>query len=45
MKDRKLVETNRIGQTIFYSIISEQLQLLRPFFKHITDQNLKKELV
>ncbi len=45
MKDRNIIKANRSGQTIFYSIISEQLNLFQPFFKYIINQNLKKELV
>lgn len=46
MKDGNIIEARRAGQTIFYSLKSEQLQLLRPFFKLITDNNhSKKELV
>lgn len=35
MKDGNVIESRRAGQTIFYSLKSEQLQLLRPFFKYI----------
>ncbi len=45
MKDRNIIKANRSGQTIFYSIISEQLTLLRAFFKHTLNQNSKKELI
>jgi len=45
MKDKNIVNTRRSGQTIFYSISSEQLSLLKPFFKHILNQNSNKELV
>ena len=45
MKDGNVIESRRSGQTIFYSLKSEQLQLLRPFFKYIINQDLKKELV
>lgn len=45
MKDGNIIEARRAGQTIFYSLKSEQLQLLRPFFKHITNNHSKKELV
>ena len=45
MKDKNILKTRRSGQTIFYAIQPEQLNLLRPFFKHIINQNSKKELV
>lgn len=42
MKDGDLVKTRRKGQTIFYSLQTEHLPLVRPFFKHISI-NSKKE--
>lgn len=45
MKDGKLIEARRSGQTIFYSLKSQNLKLLRPFFKHIINHNLKKETI
>lgn len=35
MKDGNLIKTRRSGQTIFYSLITEQTELLIPFFKSI----------
>ena len=45
MKDGNVIEARRSGQTIFYSLKSDHLQLLKPLFKYITDQNSKKEYV
>lgn len=45
MKDGNIIGARRAGQTIFYSLKSEQLQLLQPFFKLITENHSKKELV
>ncbi len=45
MKDGNLVETRRDGQTIFYSLKPENLPLIQPFFKHISNNYTKKELV
>lgn len=45
MKDGNVIEARRSGQTIFYSLKSEQLQILRPFFKYIIDKNSNLELV
>ena len=44
MKDRKLLETERDAQTIFYSITSEYEELLRPFFE-ILDKNKILEVI
>jgi len=38
MKDRNLLETERDGQTIFYSLTAEYENMLNPFFK-ILDKN------
>lgn len=39
MKDGNLIKTRRSGQTIFYSLIKEQTELLIPFFKSIKNSN------
>lgn len=39
MKDGNLIKTRRSGQTIFYSLIKEQTELLIPFFKSIQNSN------
>ncbi|MFL9483256.1 ArsR/SmtB family transcription factor [Chitinophagaceae bacterium LWZ2-11] len=41
MKDGNIIEFRKAGQTIFYSLKSEHLKLLRPFFKIINQMNLK----
>jgi ArsR family transcriptional regulator, lead/cadmium/zinc/bismuth-responsive transcriptional repressor len=38
MKDRNLLQTERDGQTIFYSLTTEYEKLLNPFFE-ILDEN------
>lgn len=45
MKDGNVIEARRSGQTIFYSLKSEQLQILQPFFKYIINKNSNIELV
>lgn len=35
MKDGNIIESRRDGQTIFYSLREENLQILKPFFKYI----------
>lgn len=42
MKDGNIIEARRSGQTIFYSLKDEHLKILKPFFKYINHQNLKK---
>ena len=41
MKDGNIIETRRVGQSIYYSLKDEHLKILRPFFKHINQQNQK----
>lgn len=43
MKDGNIITFRRTGQTIYYSIRTEHLKLLRPFFKTINQINLKTE--
>lgn len=43
MKDGNIIESRKTGQTIFYSLKTEHLKLLRPFFKIINQMNLKAE--
>jgi ArsR family transcriptional regulator, lead/cadmium/zinc/bismuth-responsive transcriptional repressor len=40
LKDGNIVESRKVGQTIFYSLRSEHLKILRPFFKYINSLNL-----
>ena len=44
MKDGKIIESRRNGQTIFYSLIEENLKILKPFFVYINQQNLINQL-
>lgn len=44
LKDRKLIETERQAQTIFYSLTMEYEKLLNPFFK-ILEENKILEIV
>lgn len=39
MKDGNIVETRKVGQTIFYSLRSEYLKILKTFFKTIDQMN------
>lgn len=45
LKDGKIVETRKEGQTIYYSLTQENLKILKPFFKHINVQTQKLETV
>ena len=45
LKDGNIIEARKEGQTIFYSLRSENLKILRPFFKIIHQQNLATQPV
>lgn len=38
LKDGNIIQANRVGQTIFYSLTDDHLKILKPFFKHIHHQ-------
>lgn len=42
LKDGNIIEARKVGQTIYYSLKSEHLKILRPFFKYV---NTTKETV
>ncbi len=45
LKDGNIVETRKEGQTIYYSLLQQNLKILKPFFKHINVQTQKLEAV
>lgn len=45
LKDGTIIEARKEGQTIFYSLRSEHMKVLRPFFKIINQQNLATQPV
>lgn len=42
LKDAGIIQSRREGQTIYYSLSDENLKILKPFFRHIT-QSIKHE--
>jgi DNA-binding transcriptional ArsR family regulator len=40
LKDRKLIETEREAQTIFYSLTKEYEEMLKPFFKMLSENKI-----
>lgn len=43
MKDANVIQPRRDGQTIFYSLKQEHLEIIKPLFEHITLINRKKQ--
>ncbi|MFZ6014490.1 MAG: ArsR/SmtB family transcription factor [Bacteroidota bacterium] len=35
LKDGNVIQSKRVGQTIFYSLTDDHLKILKPFFRHI----------
>jgi DNA-binding transcriptional ArsR family regulator len=44
LKDRKLIETEREAQTIFYSLTKEYEEMLKPFFKILGENKILKTI-
>ena len=45
LKDGGLIELRKAGQTIYYSLMQENLKIIQPFFKHINKQTQNLETV
>ena len=44
LKDGKLVRDKKVGQTVFYSLVNENIEILKPVLENLSKQN-KTELV
>lgn len=44
LKDSNMVQTRRSGQTIFYSLKPENLEILKPLFMHISSKSSKSKV-
>lgn len=46
MKDVNIIESRRAGQTIYYTLIEENMRILKSIFKHINiNQSIKEEVI
>ena len=45
LKDGNIVEQRKSGQTIYYSLVRQNLNILNPLFEHITVNSQKLETV
>jgi ArsR family transcriptional regulator, lead/cadmium/zinc/bismuth-responsive transcriptional repressor len=41
LKDGGIVQTRKVGQTVYYSLTMENQQIVKPFFKHINKETEK----
>ncbi|MFZ6010776.1 MAG: ArsR/SmtB family transcription factor [Bacteroidota bacterium] len=39
LKDGNVIQSKRVGQTIFYSLTEDHLKILKPFFRHINQND------
>ncbi|GEP98527.1 ArsR/SmtB family transcription factor [Chitinophaga cymbidii] len=44
LKDGGIVQTQKDGQTVFYSLVKELLPIVKPFFTHINSETFKTEV-
>lgn len=43
LKDGNIIQSRRDAQTIYYSLTSDHMKVLRPFFKYINQENLSTD--
>ena len=42
LKDGKLVKDKKVGQTVFYSLVEDNIQVIKPVLKSLFDNNKKE---
>jgi DNA-binding transcriptional ArsR family regulator len=45
LKDANVIKFRKSGQTIFYSMKQEHLQIIKPLFQHISHKDIKEQTV
>ncbi len=45
LKDGKLVKDKKVGQTVFYSLVEENIQVIMPVLKSLFDSNKKEPVL
>lgn len=45
LKDGNILQTRRDGQTIYYSLKEEHLEIIKPLFEHVSISNRKQQKV
>ncbi|MBF9252212.1 helix-turn-helix transcriptional regulator [Pontibacter sp. 172403-2] len=41
LKDGSIIQSKKVGQTIFYSLRQERLEIIKPLFQHINSKTVK----
>lgn len=44
LKDGKLINDKKVGQTVFYSLINENIEILKPVLETLSKQNQKTKV-
>lgn len=44
LKDAEILKSRKTGQTVFYSLKEEHLEIVRPLFQHITQTLVKNQI-
>ena len=45
LKDGKLIKDKKVGQTVFYSLVNENIEILKPVLETLSKQNQKTKVV
>lgn len=43
LKDGEILKSRKTGQTVFYSLKEEHLEIIKPLFQHITQTLVKNQ--
>ncbi|TRX49672.1 helix-turn-helix transcriptional regulator [Fulvivirga sp. M361] len=44
LKDGKLVKDKKVGQTVFYSLVNENIEILKPVLENLSKENQKESV-
>ncbi|MAX27625.1 MAG: winged helix-turn-helix transcriptional regulator [Cyclobacteriaceae bacterium] len=45
LKDGKLVKDKKVGQTVFYSLVEENIQMIRPVLESLLNDSKKEQVI
>ena len=45
LKDGKLVKDKKVGQTVFYSLVEENIQVIRPVLESLLNDSKKEQVI
>ncbi|WP_456459122.1 ArsR/SmtB family transcription factor [Reichenbachiella sp.] len=44
LKDGKLIKDKKVGQTVFYSLVNENIEILKPVLENLSKENQKESV-